>query len=266
MEKLDIDKSIQENFKKLSRGLMQPSIPVAFEAHKNLYEIGKPVIPLLKEKILEVDWSNSKYKELSGYISGLYSLLHDLDEKEAYSVCNNVISNGCPKHIKAILQSVNQFSVNNYKRYRLRGIEIFEHKLINPKCDIGSYLDKCLGNIPKCDLDKISRLYVITRDKINASGTYTPVINAIALLWENRHKDKSLLFKISALFTEKVLYHEIGHHVNRHNFGIDPDQEKEADRYAFQIMKKSHPYLVYFLRILSKLGFKSNRNYYRWGL
>lgn len=158
MEKLDIDKSIQENFKKLSRGLMQPSYPVAFEAHKDLYEIGKPVIPLLKEKILEVDWSNSNYKKLSGYISGLYSLLHDIDEEEAYSVCNNVISNRCPKHIKAILQSVNQFSVNNYDRYRLRGIEIYAHKLINPKCDIGLYLDKCLGNIPECDLEKISRL------------------------------------------------------------------------------------------------------------
>lgn len=153
---MDIDKSIQENFRKLSRGLMQKSYPVVFEAHKNLYEIGKPVIPILKEKILDVDWSNSKYKELSGYISGLYSLLHDLDEKEASFVCDNVISNGCPKHIKAILQSVNQFSVKNYKRYRIRGIEIFEHKLLKPKCDIGFYLDKWLGNIAESDLEKLA--------------------------------------------------------------------------------------------------------------
>ena len=96
------------------------------------------------------------------------------------------------------------------------------------------------ANIPKNDLENISRLYVISRDKINASGTYTPILNSIALLWENRYKDKSLLFKLSALVTEKVLYHEIGHHSNRHKFGTDPDQEKEADRYAFHIMKKSH--------------------------
>ncbi len=138
--------------------------------------------------------------------------------------------------------------------------------MINSKCDIGFYLKVWLGNIPKNDLESISRLYVISRDKINASGTYTPVLNAIALLWENRYKDKSLLFKLSALVTEKVLYHEIGHHANRHNFGTDPDQEKEADRYAFHIMKKSHPYLFYMLKPLSKLGFKSKRNYYRWGL
>lgn len=263
---MDIDKSIQENLKKLSRGLMQPSYPVAFEAHKNLYEIGQLVIPILKGKILEIDWSNSKYKELSGYFSGIFSLLHDLDEDEANSVGDNIISNGCPKHIKAILQSVNQFSVKNYKRYRLRGIEIFEHKLINSKCDIGFYLDTWLASIPESDLESISRLYVITRNKIDASGTYTPILNAIALLWENRHKDNSLLFKLSALFTEKVLYHEIGHHKYRHSFGTDPDQEKEADKYAFRIMKKSHPFMCLFIKILSKFGLKSNRNYYRWGL
>ncbi len=32
---------------------MQPNYPVAYEAHKKLYEIGRPVIPFLNEKILE---------------------------------------------------------------------------------------------------------------------------------------------------------------------------------------------------------------------
>lgn len=126
MEKLDIDKSIQENFKKLSRGLMQPSYPVAFEAHKDLYEIGKPVIPLLKEKILEVDWSNSNYKKLSGYISGLYSLLHDLAEEEAYSVCNNVISNRCPKLIKNrrdVHQKINK-DLNKVRLHQFNNLKV----------------------------------------------------------------------------------------------------------------------------------------------
>ena len=41
------------------------------QAYNKLFELGPPVIPILKEKILELDWSNSKYKELSKYISGL---------------------------------------------------------------------------------------------------------------------------------------------------------------------------------------------------
>ena len=263
---MDINESIRKNFKKLSRGLMQPNYPVAYEAHKNLYEIGQPVIAILKEKILEIEWSNSRYKELSGYVSGLYSLLHDLDEDEALSVCEKVFSNGCPKHIEAILKSVNQFSINNYKRYRVRGIEVFEHKLVSAKCDISDYLNSWMGNIPENDLEFISRIYVITREKINASGTYTPILNAIALLWENRHKDKSLFFKLSARITEKVFYHEIGHHKHRHTFGTDPEQEKEADRYAFGIMRKKYPIFFVFSKFLRMIGLKSSKNYYRWGL
>ena len=263
---MDSNESIRENFKKLSRGLMQPNYPVAYEAHKNLYEIGRPVIPLLIEKILEIEWSNSRYKELSGYVSGLYSLLHDLDEDEALHIYEKVISNGCPKHIKAILKSVNQFSVKNYKRYRVKGIEIFEHKLVNAKCNIGHYLDSWMGQIPENDLEFISRIYVITREKINASGTYTPILNSIALLWENSYKDKSFFFRFLSLITEHVFYHEIGHHKHRHTFGTDPAQEKEADRYAFGIMRKKYPVFYGFIKLLRMMGLKSSINYYRWGL
>ena len=120
--------------------------------------------------------------------------------------------------------------------------------------------------MPEKDLLDISRLYVITRKKINASGTYTPAINSIALLWENPFKDKSLSFKFFALCIEKVLYHEIGHHKYRHKFGIDADQEKEADNYAFAIMQQNHPCLYFVMKILSVFGLRSARNYYRWGL
>ncbi len=263
---MNIDKSIQDNFKQLCRGLMQPSYPVAFEAHKNLYEIGRPVIPLLKEKILELDWSKSRYKELSAYVSGLYSLLHDLDETEATNVRDRVLSNGCPRHVKAILDSVNQFSVDNYKRYPIMGIEVFEHKQIHSKCEIRFHLEKWLKTVPEKDLKNISRLYVITGEKINAAGTYTPIIYSIALLWENRFKDNSLAFRFHALLTEKVLYHEIGHHKHRHKFGTDPDKEKEADGYALKIMKQNHPLLFVFIKFFPIFGVKTTRNYYRWGL
>ena len=119
-----------------------------------------------------------------------------------------------------------------------------------------------MGNIPAKDLDFISRIYVVTREKINAAGTYTPQINAIALLWDNAYKDKSALFWFFPLFTEKILYHEIGHHKHHHKFGTDPDQEKEADRYAYKIMKKIHPFFLHFARpniILKGLGLYSKK-------
>jgi hypothetical protein len=164
------------------------------------------------------------------------------------------------------LKSVFEFSLKNYQKYQIKGLDIYEHKLVKAKCDISLYLEKWLSNVPEKDLEDINRLYVINRKKIQESGTYTPVLKIISLLWENHYRERSLSFKLVALFTEHVLYHEIGHHTNRHDFGIDPDQEKEADRYAFKIMRKSHPNLAYLLRVLSKLGVKSKRNYYRWRL
>ena len=180
----NIDKSLRESFKRLSRGLMQPSYPVAYQAYKDLYEIGPSAIPMLKSKLLEVDWSNSKYKELSNYISGLFSLLHDLDEDEAQIIGDRIISDGCPRHIKAILKSVFEFSLKNYTKYQIRGLDIFEHKLVKAKCDIASYLERWLNNVPEYDLEEISRLYVIKRKKINASGEQWGRLCFYALLYK----------------------------------------------------------------------------------
>jgi len=51
---------IQINLKQLTRGLLQSSYPTMYEAYKVLYGIGQPVISIVKEKILETDWSKSK--------------------------------------------------------------------------------------------------------------------------------------------------------------------------------------------------------------
>jgi hypothetical protein len=45
-----------------------------------------------------------------------------------------------------------------------------------------------------------------------------------------------------------VLYHEIGHHIHRHTFGEDPDQEREADKYVGRIFAKIHPLLFRICR------------------
>lgn len=83
MNKSETDNDIKTNIKTLSRGLMQADYSVAFRGYKNLYEIDPPAIPQLKEIILGVDWSKSKFKELSRYVAGVFSLIHDIDKAEA---------------------------------------------------------------------------------------------------------------------------------------------------------------------------------------
>ena len=263
----DIENEIRDNIKTLSRGLIQSNYQEAYEGYKNLYSLGQVALEPLKAKIGEIDWSQSKYKELSKYVSGIFSLIHDIDENVADNILEKLTTDGCPDHIKALLRSTCEFSLKNYKKYKIRGIEIFEHKEIKKGCIIQDLIGKWLKSVTENDLSDISRLYIIRKEDIdNWAGTYTPVLFKIAVVWDNPYKANSLRFWLFSLFTEHTLYHEIGHHIHRHKFGTDADQEKEADRYASKIISNNHRYLSYLVNFLSKLGLKSNTNYYRWGL
>ena len=269
MSQTDNENEIKAGIKTLSRGLMQDDYSVAFRGYKNLYEIGSPAIPSLKDSILGIDWSKSKYKELTRYVAGVFSLIHDIDEAEANQIQITTAKNGCPHHIQSLMKSKCSFSIQNYQRYNVCGVDIFEHNKIDKQCEIQKYIEGWLKSIPAEDLNEISRLYVVREEEIdeNAAGTYTPGLFKIVLLWDNHFKENSMLFKLFALMTEKTLYHEIGHHVHRHTFRqYTSDKEKEADNYAYRIMKQNHPSLYIVARLLNKLGFKCERNYYRWGL
>ena len=88
------------------------------------------------------------------------------------------------------------------------------------------------------------------------SGTYTPILSYIKLVWERNEAD-SFIWKWMDLFrTKHTLYHEFGHHVHGHTFGQDSDQEKEADEYASILMRKAHPNMAKIAKTLKYLGLK----------
>src|SRR5207237_8547309 len=79
-------------------------------------------------------------------------------------------------------------------------------------------------------------------------GTYTPYLHKVTLAWDV--PDEAFVSRFLLLFTEATLYHEVGHHVCRHDFGQDPVQEREADEYASRLLKKAHHRLAWMLRML----------------
>jgi hypothetical protein len=266
MEEIDIEKEINDNIRLLTQGLMQSDKTTTYKSYKNLYKIGSPVLRPLKKKLLAINWSQKNYKELTRYVAGIFALIRDIDEDEANQVRKTLLSTGCPEHISVLLESLCSFSLKDFLHYQVCSIDIYEHKTIQKKCKIQTYLQKWLSSIPENDLFDISRLYIVGKDDIvNASGKYMPVLFTITIEWNNPYKEHSLLFNFFSLFTEKTLYHEIGHHVSRHAFGHNPDHEKEADIYAYKYMRKNHRYLAKLLKILPRLG-KKSKNYYRQGL
>ena len=249
-----LEQEINGHIRTLSRGLMQINYSVAYQGYNALYRIGQPVIPYLKETILKTDWSNTKYKELSFYLTGFVCLIYDINEAEGKEIIQHVVSSSCPSHIKALLHSLSQFSEVDFIKYEVRNIVVLAHKDITTKCDIKPFIGKWLENIPEHDLRELVRIYIVRPEDIEASGTYTPMLYKISLAWDNTFKAKSLLFKLLLLSTEHTFYHEIGHHICRHTFGQDPVQEKEADDYAAKIMSKAHPRIGRFVKLLRTMG------------
>lgn len=242
---------------------MQADYTTAYKGYKALYQFGDQALPILKALAETTDWSNRKYKELSRYVTGLLSLIHDIDEDEANSVYKRLVSDGIPNHIKVQLKSVCAFSLKRYKHYIARDIDVYEHNGIRAKCKIQTYIEKWLYNLPTNDLSGIHRIYIVRPEDIKASGTYTPVLFKITLVWSNNFREGSFLFNFFSIYREKVLYHEVGHHVHRHTFGQIPDQEKEADRYASKILRREHPKMYWLAKVLSKIGIKCEKDYYK---
>ena len=165
--------------------------------------------------------------------------------------------------MKVQLKSICAFSLKEYIHYTARNIDIYEHADIKCKCKIQKYIEKWLSNLPTSDFSGIHRIYVVRPADIKAAGTYTPVLFKITLVWGNNYREGSFLFKLLSIYREKVLYHEVGHHIHRHTFGQLPDQEKEADRYASKILRREHPKMYWLAKGLSKIGIDCEKDYYK---
>ena len=107
--------------------------------------------------------------------------------------------------------------------------------------------------MPTPDLDDIHRLYLVPRRDAIADGTYTPILFTIMVVWNSRLNSDNLFARPVLMSIRHTLYHEIGHHVHRHTFGQDPDQEREANQYAANLLGKQYPVLALVFRGFAKL-------------
>src|SRR5262245_4519078 len=215
----------------LIRGLTQNKLKEVFAGHKALYRIGTPAISQIRDAINKSNWEKVKYPNEIRYITGLISILHDIEESESKEVAHQLKHNGCDVSVAHILNSVCRFTISDYLQYEIQGIRIFQHKKLVSKQPVQSRLEAWLKNVPKEDLAQIERLYVLRKGDLNALGTYTPILCNINLVWDNPCSRFNPSSYLNLYIIESTLYHEIGHHLHRHQFGQDEQQEKEADEY-----------------------------------
>jgi hypothetical protein len=231
---------IDEHLRKLIRGLTQNDVAPACEAYKALYQIGTAAIPKIQQAVFQSKWVKIKYAEEVRYVTGLVSLAHDISETDAREISKRLIENGCDKTIKNALNAICRFSLADYTQDVIHGVTIFEHKELSTSQRINLTLEAWLGIVPEEDLRSIERIYVVPEVGQAYAGNYTPVLFNIALVWYNPFSRNSITGRLCVSHIESTLYHEIGHHVHRHTFGQDAEQEAQAEQYANRLFQLSH--------------------------
>lgn len=247
------DQNIRRSVNTLIRGLTQDDVTEMYKGYKALFAVGRAAIPHVREAIFKAKWSTVKYPNEIRYIAGLVTLIHDLDESESEKIRIELIGNGCSPVVARILDSIGCFKLKDFIRYDVRGVNIFEHKKLVTRQNVKRRLEQWLKPVPGEDLDQIERIYVIPKWDLEALGTYKPVLFCINLAWDNPSHRWSPMSWANNLIIESTLYHEIGHHVHRHTFGQDPEQEADAEDYANRIMAKSSSHFLFRLaRVLKR--------------
>jgi hypothetical protein len=249
------NQDISRSLKNFIRGLTQNDVPDMYESYKAVSQVGPTAIPQIRDLIFKSNWSKVRYPNEIRYVAGLVSLIHDLDESESERIRAKLLSNGCAPALGRILDSIGSFRSDDYTHYEVRGVRIFEHKKLVTKQNVKRRLEQWLKSIPDKNLDAIERIYIIRKEDLAALGSYAPILYCINLAWDNPSSRWNPISWVNNYTIESTLYHEIGHHVHRHTFGQDPEQEDAADQYADRIMGQRSDHLLFKVVRIFKRAF-----------
>lgn len=241
-------------------GLVQNSNETIFKNYKKLYEIGEDSLPPLIEAILPHDWSKIENKSQMRLLSGIVSLINDINEDTCKETAERIITKGCTQAVKQCLNSITSFSLNNYISYTMNDVKVYISNDLKNEKHIKFKLEKWLSIVPEKDLQEINRIYVVPyHEDYSYSGTYTPILSYITLVWDTENNQSFFWKWAESFMVEQTLYHELGHHKHNHTFGQDNEQEDEADEYAREFMKLNHPYIAFFVKLLKLFGIKKRK-------
>ena len=246
------EQDISRSLKTLIRGLTQDDVTEMYKAYKALFAVGRAAVPQIREAIFKTEWANINYPNEIRYLAGLVTLIHDLDESESEKIRIELVRNGCSPVVAHVLESIGSFQLQDFIRYDVRGFKIFEHKRLVTRQNVKRRLEQWLRPVPGEDLDQIERIYVLPKQDLDALGSYAPVLFCINLAWDNPSPRWSPMSWLNNFIIETTLYHEIGHHVHRHTFGQDPEQEADAENYADRIMANNSGHFLFRLARLLK--------------
>ena len=123
----DVDKHLRN----LSLGLVQNSNDQVFTSHRELYRLGKNVIPIVEQQLLNQPWGEIKSKTQLNLLTGYLSLIHDLDENQAKVTGEKIRSAGCNNVVDVRITSITSFTLKEFDSYSVNGLKIYQSKRLN---------------------------------------------------------------------------------------------------------------------------------------
>ena len=246
---------IEATFGKLMRGLAHMSGELIYSGYRELYELGPAAVPALERRIFQANWKTVTRPEATRMQTALVSLLHDIDEARSRDVIGRLLEQDCHPALRGALQNISRYDGSNFRTREIRGVPVLVAREIDVSEDVPFHMERWLANVPTGDLGGIVRIYVVPRRLMqDAAGYYMPFLSTITVYWKDSRLGSKSLAWLARVSVEHTLYHEIGHHIHRHTFGQDPEQEKEADRYANARLSVSHPFLTAAARAIARVA------------
>ena len=94
------DEDALQHLKRLTGDLAQKPYNTVYARYRLYVDIGEPVIPLVRDQLLNQSWNDIKYAEQLNVLSGLLSLVNDTDEEQSKKIDLEIVERGsiCLNH------------------------------------------------------------------------------------------------------------------------------------------------------------------------
>jgi hypothetical protein len=209
-------------------------------AYRKLLEAGNAAVPVIVDAIKELTRNTAPHNSTEARcVTGLFSILNDLDELLARALVQEFEIRGLSSSILYVLQSICRFTKADYSQYTVLGIRVFEHKGVRKRQLIRPHLERWLRAVPETDLVGIGWITIVGKERMEPLGNYIPGLCSINLVWDNPYSKLNPASYVNLYTMQNVLYHEIGHHVYGHSLGRNQRGETDANKYADYVMSLS---------------------------
>jgi len=231
----------------------------ACQAYRSAHRRGVVMLRAIENYLTAQDWTkcvNPRHLKVFGTLA---SLARDIDEAASDQIMARCLPASSDRLFRLRWDSIRRFSIAGFTEYSVRGIRLYVARDLKNHEAKAALIDEWLGCLPAEDFRGIERLYVVpARDDMDYAGRYVPILFVVTIVWNpiadaiiNEFEKLAWIPRWLRYSAEKhTLYHEIGHHVHCHTWGQDPDQERQAETYAWSALIRCHPFswgLIYWV-------------------